>query len=154
VEKSNMKENTRSAAPLLVLTIAALCALTWQATSFGKADVRIDRIVGAGSPPVLRYDHEYVVEGVVDDGGNPYRAIGSISLQIETRSRGGTLILGSLREIDIDRARKRFTARLSIFPSLDEKTGLLRLGFVDRSGQGYGMFGSDWPGSAIPVRFK
>jgi hypothetical protein len=148
------KGKPRSAVIPVLLTILVLCALTWRVTSFERIQVRIDRLDATGSPPLLQQGREYVVEGVADDGDNPYKAITSLTVQLYTRQHGAIMILGSARIPQIDSERRRFVGRVRVGEGFGPTDAVLAIIFADNSGRSYSDIGSEWPGCAIRVRVE
>ncbi len=150
-----MPRTPRSATIPVLLTMVVLAALTVGVANSGKICIQSFSVEAPGSPPVLRRGQRYLVHGVVDDGGNPYRPITQISTTLSTIGPGGKRQrAGSSLGDRIDRRTGRFSAMIPVYSPPEYSQGTLELTVVDGTGRSYGEYGRRLPGSTIPVRIE
>jgi hypothetical protein len=152
----------RSVAMPLLLTTLVLLGLTFAVADFRPIRVEITKLEPTGRQhlsqsvggPIERFD-VYQVQGIADDGGNPYHQISYIQLTI---SRGDTRVAYDqwiASTVKIDPAAQRFSCPVNIAERDRNRTLYLEIAVHDRAGRSYGWGrGRTLAYSPVPIRVE
>ncbi len=143
----------RSTALPMAPTVLALAGLTLHLTSFAPIRIEVDWERALGPEHIVRSGQSYRIEGLLDDGGNPYHQITSAYLEL-TSERPRSHIAWTTGDLRFDQTGRHFVVGLDLpgnfMESLQISQAYLVVVIRDRSGRTYAK--GDLPGNWIAVR--